>query len=111
MTNIDSVLKSRDITLPIKGHLVKAMVFLVVMYGWESWTVKKAERRRLMLFFFALHVFYLFIYIYLLVFFFHFIILYWFCHTSTCLRHGCTRRRGVQDWELMFLNRGVGEDS
>ena len=44
VTNLDSVLKSRDITLPTKVHLVKAMVFLVVMYGCESWTVKKAER-------------------------------------------------------------------
>ena len=44
MTNLDSILKSRDITLPAKVHLVKAMVFLVVMYGCESWTVKKAER-------------------------------------------------------------------
>ena len=44
MTNLDSTLKSRDITLPIKVHLVKAMVFPVVMYGCESWTVKKAER-------------------------------------------------------------------
>ena len=43
MTNLDSMLKSRDITLPTKVHLVKAMVFLVVMYGCESWTVKKAE--------------------------------------------------------------------
>ena len=43
MTNLDSILKSRDITLPIKVHLVKAMVFPVVMYGCESWTVKKAE--------------------------------------------------------------------
>ena len=46
MTNIDSIFKSRDITLPTKVHLVKAMVFPVVMYGCESWTVKKAERRR-----------------------------------------------------------------
>ena len=46
MTNLDSILKSRDITLPTKVCLVKAMVFLVVMYGCESWTVKKAERRR-----------------------------------------------------------------
>ena len=45
-TNLDSVLKSRDITLPTKVHLVKAMVFPVVMYGCESWTVKKAERRK-----------------------------------------------------------------
>ena len=43
MTNLESVLKSRDITLPTKVHLVKAMVFLVVMYGRESWTIKKAE--------------------------------------------------------------------
>ena len=43
MTNLDSKLKSRDITLPTKVHLVKAMVFPVVMYGWESWTVMKAE--------------------------------------------------------------------
>ena len=47
MTNLDSILKSRDITLPTEVHLVKAMVFPVVMYGCESWTVKKAERRRI----------------------------------------------------------------
>ena len=47
MTNLDSILKSRDITLPTKVHLVKAMVFPVVMYGSESWTVKKAEQRRI----------------------------------------------------------------
>ena len=47
MTNLDSIFKSRDITLPIKVHLVKAMVFPVVMYGCESWTVKKAERQRI----------------------------------------------------------------
>ena len=47
MTNLDSILKSRDITLPTKVHLVKAMVFPVVMYGCESWTVKKAECRRI----------------------------------------------------------------
>ena len=46
MTNLDSILKSRDITLSTKVHLVKAMVFPVVMYGCESWTIKKAERRR-----------------------------------------------------------------
>ena len=46
MTNLDSILKSRDITLPTKVHLVKAMVFLVVMYGCESWTIKKAEHQR-----------------------------------------------------------------
>ena len=47
MTNVDSILKSRDITLPINVRLVKAMVFPVVMYGCESWTVKKAEHRRI----------------------------------------------------------------
>ena len=47
ITNLDSILKSRDITLPTKVHLVKAMVFPVVMYGCESWTIKKAERRRI----------------------------------------------------------------
>ena len=47
MTNLDSILKSRDITLSTKVHLVKAMVFPVVMYGCESWTIKKAERRRI----------------------------------------------------------------
>ena len=47
MTNLDSILKSRDITLPSKVHLVKAMVFPAVMFGCESWTVKKAEHRRI----------------------------------------------------------------
>ena len=47
VTNLDSVLKSRDVTLPTKIHLVKVMVFLVVMHGCESWTVKKAEHRRI----------------------------------------------------------------
>ena len=47
MTNLDSILKSRDITLPTKVHLVKAMVFPVVMYGCKSWTIKKAEHRRI----------------------------------------------------------------
>ena len=47
MTNLDSILKSRDITLPTKVHLVKAMVFPVVMYGCENWTIKKAERQRI----------------------------------------------------------------
>ena len=49
VTNLNSILKSRDITLPTKVSLVKAMVFPVVMYGCESWTVKKAERQRIML--------------------------------------------------------------
>jgi len=47
MTNLDSIFKSRDITLPTKVHLVKAMVFSVVTYGWESWTLMKAERQRI----------------------------------------------------------------
>ena len=48
MTNLDSFLKSRDITLPTKVHLAKAMVFSVVMYGYENWTIKKTERRRIL---------------------------------------------------------------
>ena len=52
MTNLDSIFKSRDITLPTKVRLVKAMVFPVFMYGCETWTVKKAERRRIDAFFF-----------------------------------------------------------
>ena len=51
ITNIDSILKSRDITLPTKVHLVKAMVFPVVMYGYESWTIKKAMRQRIDVFY------------------------------------------------------------
>ena len=47
MTNLDSIIKSRDITLPVKVPLVKAMIFPVVMYGCESWTIKKAERQRI----------------------------------------------------------------
>ena len=47
LTNLDSILKSREITLPTKVHLVKAMVFPVVMYGCENWTVKKAEHQRI----------------------------------------------------------------
>ena len=50
MTNIDSILKSREVTVPTKVHLVKAMVFPVVMYGCESWTIKKAEHRRIVAF-------------------------------------------------------------
>ena len=49
MTTLESIFKSRDITLPTKVHLVKGMVFPVVMYGCESWTVKKAERRSILL--------------------------------------------------------------
>ena len=47
MTNLDSIFKSRDITLPTKVHLVKAMVFPVVMYGCENWTMRKAERQKI----------------------------------------------------------------
>ena len=47
MTNLDSILKSRDVTLPTKARLVKAVVFPVVMYGCETWTIKKAERQRI----------------------------------------------------------------
>ena len=47
MTNLDSIFKSRDVTLPTKVHPAKAMVFLVAMYGYESWTIKKAERQRI----------------------------------------------------------------
>ena len=54
MTNLDSIFKSRDITLPTKVHLVKAVVFPVVMYGYESCTVKKAERQRIDAFFFLI---------------------------------------------------------
>ena len=50
MTNLDSLLKSRDIILPIKVHLFKAMVFILVMYGCESWTMKKAEHQRIVAF-------------------------------------------------------------
>ena len=49
MTNLDSILKSRDITLPTKVHLVKAMVFPVVMYGWESWTIKLSAEKLMLL--------------------------------------------------------------
>ena len=49
MTNLDSILKSRDITLPIKVNLAKAMVFPVVMYGCESWTIKKTEHQRILI--------------------------------------------------------------
>ena len=47
MTNLDSILKSRDITLPTKAHIVNAMVFLVVMFGYESWTVKQTKCQRI----------------------------------------------------------------
>ena len=60
MTNLDSIFKSRDITLPIKVHLVKAMVFPMVMYECESWSVKKAERRRIDAFFYYYYYFFYF---------------------------------------------------
>ena len=63
MTTLDSILKSRDITLPTKVRLVKAKVFPVVMYGCESWTVKKAERRRIDAFFFFFLFFFKFYFI------------------------------------------------
>ena len=50
MTNLDNILKNRDITLPTKVHLVKAMVFPVVQYGYENWTIKKAEQQRIDIF-------------------------------------------------------------
>ena len=64
MTNLDSIFKSRDITLPTKFRLVKAMVFPVVIYGCVSWTVKKAECQRIGAFFFSCYYFILFIYYY-----------------------------------------------
>ena len=80
MTNLDSILKSRDITLPTKVLLVKVLVFPVVMYGCESWTVKKAEHQRIDAFFSPLFIYY----------YFYFTILYWFCHTLTWICHKCT---------------------
>ena len=56
ITNLDSILKSRDVTLPTKVHIVKAVAFPVVMYGYESWTIKKIEHRRLMLFYFFFRI-------------------------------------------------------
>ena len=61
MTNLGSVLKSKDITLPIKIHIVKAMVFPVIMYDCESWTIKKAEYRRINAFIFLFLFFHLFL--------------------------------------------------
>ena len=72
MPNLDNILKSRDITLPTKVRLVKAMVFPIVMHGCESWTVKKAEHRRTDFFF---NIYF--------ILSFNFTILYWFCHIST----------------------------
>ena len=89
MTNLDSILKSRDITLPTNVHLVKAMVFPAVMCGCESWSIKKAERQRIDAFgfFFLLLLYFFLIFIFTL---FYFTILYWFCHTLTWIHHRCT---------------------
>ena len=76
MTNLDSMLKSRDITLPTKVHLVKAMVLPVIIYGCESWTIKKAELQRTDAFLKNINLF-------ILIGANYFTILYWFCHTST----------------------------
>ena len=70
MTNLDSILKSRDIAFPTKVCLVKAMVFPVVMYGCESWTVKKAEHRRIDAFGFFLFCFVLFCFTWISIFLF-----------------------------------------
>ena len=91
MTNLDSILKSRDITLPTKVHLVKAIVFPVVMYGCESCTVKKADRRRIDAFFF---------------FFFNFIL---FLNLKHCISFA--KHQNESATELMLLNCAVGEDS
>ena len=97
VANLNSILKRRDITLPTKAHLGKAMVFQVFMYGCESWAIKKAEHQSIDVFVFVVSFFLNFFYI----LFFNFTILYWFCHIST--------------WKmvtvLMFLNCGVEEDS
>ena len=73
--DLDSILKSRDITLPKKVHLVKAMVFPVVMYGCESWAIKKAELQRTDAFLKNINLF-------ILIRANYFTILYWFCHIS-----------------------------
>ena len=74
MTNLDSIFKSRDITLPTKVRFVKAKVFPVVMYGCESWTIKKAEHRRIDAFFkYELHIYLFFLFF---NFYFHFTLQY-----------------------------------
>ena len=99
MTSLDSILKSRDITLPTKVHLVKAMVFPVVMYECESWTLKKAEHQRIDAF--ELWCWRrLFSFFFLFFFIFSFIFISWrlitlqycsgFCHTLTWISHGFT---------------------
>ena len=76
MTNLDSILKSRDITLPTKVRLVKAMLFPVVMYGCDSWTIKKAEHQRIDAFFFFQVFSFLFIYLFIILYLF--LILFYF---------------------------------
>ena len=82
MTNLDSIFKSRDITLQTKVHLVKAMIFSVVMYGCDSWTVKKAEHRRIDAFeLWCWRRLFYFIALHFCILFFYFTTPYWFCHT------------------------------
>ena len=103
MTNLDSILKSRDITLPTKVRLVKAMVFPVVLYGCESWTVKNAERRRIDAFvfcFFFISKWFKFYFIFKLY--------------ITVLVLPNIKMNPPQVYmcsELILLNCGVGEDS
>ena len=96
MTSLDSILKSRDITLPTKIRIVKAMVFPVVMYGCESWTIKKSERQRIDAF----------------------ELWYWRKLLRVPWRAGRSNKSILREinpenslQELMFLNCGVGEDS
>ena len=95
MTNLDSILKSKDIILPTKVYLVKAIVFLVVMYGCESWTVKKAERWRIDAF--------------LNFLFFNFTILYWFCNISRidAFELWCWRRLLRVPWTTRRSNQSI----
>ena len=93
MTNLDSVLKSREITLPTKVHLVKAILFPVIMCGCESWTIKKTERRRIDAFIF-IYLFLDSVFIYLFIFPFIFIrwrlITLQYCSGFTWISHGFT---------------------
>ena len=93
MTNLDSILKNKDITLSRKICLVKAMVFPVVMYGCESWSIKKAEHWRIDAFFFFFLLFiYLFIYLFIFISWRLITLQYCsgFCHTLTWISHGFT---------------------
>ena len=107
MTNLDSIFKSRDITLPTKVYVVKAMFFPVVMYGCESWTVKKADHRRI-------DAFELWCWRRLLrdpwtTQRSHQSNLWFFQYSCMTVRAGPKKRRSAE--ELMLLNCGVGEDS